>query len=796
MASAMLIFLYLRYETTYDRFHPDFENTWRIGTDLQVMGARQTYAVTSAGMAPALVAEFDDFTDFVRVFHVYYFLRDVVYQYEERQLFEKEVYAVDSTFFNLFGAKFLEGNAQGALSQPFDMVLTEPMAHELFGAGPALGKRVFVPGAGYFTVRAVIEEPPLNTHLRYRGLISISTLHHLDELFNRSFGPGVQWSTLEETFGSTLVWSYLRTRPGFSPASFMEVHWPGFHEKHIRSIARQHGLDIQLLFQPLASIHMDSGWLYDRSTQWVQMQALDPSLVKVFFAIALFLLVVAAINYANIAISNFNKRRMEMAMVKILGSDSRQVFAGFFTEAIITAGVGLILGLVLLELILPSVNLFLGTELALNFREDVVISAMVLLVLLSTSMLAGLSPALYFARARVAGLMLYRKNHGRKSLILKKLLVCFQFAISAFMIASSLLVYRQMEFMQQMDVGYNTRHIAAIELQGRFARENVHILDSLLWENAGVEQTAATGYVFTMMPITHSVLMETSEGMRVKSINTVHVTGDYLELMGIEIYNENGRVDASLLNDPGKIFINQALADTMGFERVTGRTITTHFQFLDGRLRSEREVAGIIDNVHYALLNQPAEPLILIPMMGLPNYLVVRFAEGQSAHMKEILERAWMQYDPGSQVAGFFLSDIVEDFFLRQQRLSRFFGYFAWMCVLISFLGVFGITAYNLEQRSSEIAVRRVLGAGWWDVFTTFFADYRQLLLIAFATGGLVAYLSLQQWLAGFAYSAGLSAWPFLGAALLVGATVILAVGIHAWRASRIQPGSALRTNA
>lgn len=793
MASALLILLFLRFETNYDNWHSRKDDIYRMGTAMQIFDQEQNFAVSSAGMAPLLVNEFSQLQSYVRIFHIQYFLRDLVYRYNERHIYNSEVFAVDSTFFDFFTYDFLEGNPLNILIDPFSIVLTRSMANEIFGTSSAVGKKLWVKNAGYFTVTAVVEDSPINTHFQFSALISVSTLYELGHMFEQAFGRGVHWSHFENTLGSLIVWTYVMTDGNFDPDDFLEKHWPDFHEKHITELIEKHQIDIDPIFQPLTSIHMDEDLLYDRSKEKVHVQIMTRQLVRVFFVIAMFLLAVAVINYTNILISHFNKRKKEMAIIKILGSGSRQLFIGFFVESFVIALVSLIIALFMVELIIPFINDFLLLDLTLKITEDYMIAVIIFSVFFFTSFLAGLFPAVFFAQISAIKLLMQRMRTGRKSILLKKVLVTVQFTISAFMISASFVAFQQMNYMQRMDPGYTFNNIAILEIHDNDIRANLNLLDSLFLEHSNVEKTARSNYIFSSFPIKHTALFEKDNHQTVRSFNTIQTTGKFLDLLDIRVFTDDQLINSEILDRSNGVFVNRAFVDSMGYDTPIGKTVTTHFQFLEGRLRTDRPIIGIMDNVHYAALHQPVEALIVMGMRSPPNYFVVRFTASERKEQLRIIHSVWDQFDHYYPAKFYFLEDIIEDFYVKQSNLSRFFGYFAWLCIIISFLGVFGITAYNMEQRTIEIGIRKVMGASWLDIFSTFFKDYLILLIIASLAGVFISYTLLDQWLAGFEYAVKISYFPFLIAIIMVTFTVWLAIGIHAFRTIYLNPAKALK---
>lgn len=795
MASALLILIFIRYETSFDKFHPDHENTYRVATGLTILDQQQQYAVSSAAFGPTVAERTPEIISFLRVFYLDYFLHDLIYRTAEgKSFFDTGIFAADSTFFDFFHADLIDGSLEGALDKPWAIVLTRNMAMKVYGHSQVAGERIQFGDSGLLTVSAVIEDPPLNTHFRYNALLSLSTLKEIQDVFARIFGSGVTWESFENTFGSTILWTYIKTTPDFSIPGFMEDIWPDIHRDFVEEIAIRSNVDMEPIFQPLASIHLESNLLYETGSEGHDWKLINRQLVNVFFVIAIFLIIIAVINYTNMAISQFNKRRKEMAMVRILGSRSRQVFSGFFAESFITSFISLIIALVLVEVVTSPLNSYLSVAMTSNITEDWFVLTAITGVFIFTATLAGIFPATFFAHTPPLQLLMTRLRESRKTLMLKKTLVSIQFAIAAFMVSAALVVHHQFTFMKEIDLGYQVENIAGIELKAPDNKRNIQLLDSILSSHPLVATTAATNFLFSMHPIKHTILYETTDGPRVQSVNNIQTTDEYLQMMGIEVEQYNPAMDASGFLQGNGILINEAMKKVMGFDDPVGKEIVTHFQFLEGAQQRKRELTGVITDVLYALLNQPVEPLVILPLPSpYARFLAVRFTSGSLAQQKEIIQDAWNRFDPGSPLILQHLEENVDAFFNYNERLSNFFSYFAWLCIIIASLGVFGITAYNMEQKRVEIGIRKVMGANPLDLSTMFLSDYFILFFWGGIAGLLVSRVLLGQWLDNFAFSAHLSFYPFMVAGFLIGLTVFLAVLIHIVRIFSLNPTITLR---
>jgi len=794
MASALIIILFLRYETSYDSYHPSHDLIYRIGTDLVILDHRQGYAVSSAPIAPAMAADYNEVESFLRIFPFNYFLHDVVFRHQEKYFTDDGIFAVDSTFFEFFSCVFLRGSAKGALRNPFSFVFTRSLAMRVFGHIDIVGKNIVLSNDHRFEVTAVIEDPPLNTQFRFTGLFSMSSLPLMPDMFENAFGPGMSWETFEGTYGSTVVWSYIKVAESFDPDGFLVNDWPIFHQKNISELISGREYDMEPIFQPMASVHLGSNLIYELSSERATMQIMNYQMVSVFFVIALFLIFIAAVNYTNLAISRFNKRRKEMAMVKILGSKAQHLFAGFFAEAIITAFVALVVSLVFLELILGQVNSFLNVSLMLDLTSNIETVAIVFSVFLLAAVLSGLFPALYFVYTPAYRLLANRFQTGKKTQRLKKALMVAQFAIAVFMISAAFIVYGQFDYMQDMDLGYKVDNISIVEIQANESKERVSELEMILQGYDKIKGVARTNYILSMYPIKHTILFEYDDGYAVRSFNNIQTSEEYLSMMGISVYSGYTTADTYGLLANNGVLVNKVLADSLLYENPIGKNLVTHYQFLEGRQRRNRVIRGYVDNFHYALLNKPVEPLVILPMPQIRvRYLAIEFEPMDMQARNNLIEGAWMLFGANSPLQYFHMEDSVSSFFSYNQNLSHFFSYFAWLCVLISFLGVFGITAYNIEQRGVEIAIRKVMGASGFDFFIMFFANYSILFLVGSILGLGASSILLSNWLSGFSYSVGISLFPLLRAAFMVGVTIFVAIFVHIVKILNLNPTHYLR---
>lgn len=786
MAAALLIFLYLNFETSFDRHHPDHEIIYRVGTDITLAGERQRVALNSVPIGPAIVEQVPEFTSFVRIFPANFYFRNLVYRYNDKSFQENTVFATDSTFFDFFHFDFLEGNSKNALTEPFSLVITQSMSERYFGDEKALGRSIEVEGAGNFIVTAVISNPLPNSHLQFEGFFSISTMPHLDHLFATGFQPGVTWDVMENNHTSRLVWVYVKTTDGYDPENFIRDKWEDFYETNIGDISFFD--DIKPIFQPLADIHLSSKLGYEMTNETGSVTMMSQELVKIFFITGIFLILLASINYTNISISRFQNRGKEIGIKKVVGAHKRDLVTQFLSESVITSLFAFLLALFILEISLPAINDLMGTPLSLSISEDSGLLLLYLVIAFFTGILSGAYPAVYFSRIQPLKVLHIRFTAGRGSLGLKKLLIIIQFVISVFMIISTMVVVQQLRFINKKDLGFDRENIVVVELKDNYSRRSANVLKNKLLQEPFFENAALSNYFPSRLSYSNNVEIVREDDIFSISVNIVQVDADYPEFMKMELA-EGRFFDPEEPSDyHNAVLINQEAQRLFGLDNPIGKTLRTEFTWPDGTVTGERTVVGVIKNFHYTTLNRPVEPILVYPMANQANYLNLKIRGNYTSEAIKTLEKEWQNFRPGYPLIYSFLDQIIDQMYISQQILSMFFASFALLCIIIAFLGLYGISAYSIEQRTREIGIRKVLGADINEIIYLLGREFFILIIIAGILASLLAVYFLSEWLQGFAYHTQLTPLPFITGIASAFIVAIFAVLIHAWKAARLNP--------
>ena len=791
MAAALLIFLYLSFETSFDRHHPDHEIIYRVGADITLAGERQKVALNSAPIGPLLVDQVPEFTSSVRIFPVNFFFRNLIYRYKEKSFQENTVFATDSTFFDFFHFDFLEGKAGNALTEPFSIVMTQSMAQRYFGSEQAYNKTIEVECAGNFRVTAVISDPLPNSHLQFQGFFSISTMPQLDHLFAEGFQPGVNWEMMENNHNSRMLWVYVKTARDYDTNHFITEKWEDFYETHIGDISFFN--DIRPIFQPLADIHLTSKLGYEMTNETGSVTMMSPELVKIFFIIGIFLLVLASINYTNISLSQFQNRGKEMGVKKIMGARKSDLMSQLFSESILTSLAAFLVALLILELSLPAINNLMSTPLSLRINEDSRLLFLFLAIAVFTGVLSGAYPAVYFSRFSPLKVLNVRFTAGKGSLGLKKLLIIIQFVISVFMIISTIVVAQQLAYINNKNLGFDRENILVVELKDKYSRQGAGILKNNMLRSPFIENAALSNYFPSRLSFSNAVEIARENDILNIPVNIVQVDADYPEFMQMKL-SEGRFFDPEEPSDyHNAVLINQEAQILFGWDNPIGKTLNMGFLWPDGTYTGERKVVGVIKDFHYTSLHRSIEPLLLYPIADQAHYLNLKVSGTNTGAAIKTLEKEWQNFRSGYPLEYTFLNQIIDQMYISQRILSIFFASFAILCILIAFLGLYGISAYSIEQRTREIGIRKVLGADIKGIIYILGREFFVLIIIAGFLASLFAFYFLGEWLSGFAYHTKLTILPFLAGIASAFTVAVFAIISHVWKAARLNPSEMVK---
>ncbi|MDX1585384.1 MAG: ABC transporter permease [Balneolaceae bacterium] len=762
IAVCMLIFRYVSHELSYDRYHEKSDRIYRVTMD----HPQAHIALTPSMILPTLEKLYPEVETGVRIFDVGKFQPLVISN--ENHVFEEQKFAyADSTLFRVFDFELLAGNPNTALSGPNSLVISRDMAVKYFGSQNALGQSLKV-NDREFEVTGVMENIPGNSHFRYDFFASLVT---------RS-----GWSELSDnTWRSANFYTYLvLDDPG--GASDLKQKVDTFIEENFSENDFAASLDI--LFQPLTNIH-----LYSEVEGEIAPQS-DIRYVIAASAIAFIILIIACINYMNLATARSAGRSREVGIRKVLGSEKRQLIGQFYGESAFLTLIAIALSFLLMELFLPWFNSLTGQTIFINYASLgfwLLIAGTGLLV----TVVAGSYPALMLSSFKPSEVLKGKKISSGSSR-LRKILVVFQFAASIFMIICTLVIYRQIDFIQDKELGYKQDNVLVLtaysDVENRFAT-----LQSELMRISDVEGVAMSSETPTSIRAAYGPDIEGVEEGPNFVINALRVTPGFSDALNIELaagrdFTEGDFTRANQSEEREyAILINEATARHFGMnpEELIGRGAS-----IGG---ASGNIVGVVRDFHFASLHRPIEPLFIFPR-GSFNKLLISFRSTDVQKVLNDTEAVWNRLFPQYPFNYEFLDQEYNALYQQETRAGYIFNSFAILAIFVACLGLVGLASYLVEERNREIGIRKVLGATSVQVMALFSKDFIILVLAGFLVSVPLAWYAMGEWLQNFAYRIDIGWYVFLLAGAITLLIAIATVSYQALRAATLDPVESLRS--
>ena len=776
IACCIILGLYLRSELTYDQYHSNHENIYRIVNEFNANGNLDTFAITSPVIGQMLTEEYPEVIDYVRLRPI---RQKLLYHYEDKSYYWDNVYFGDDNLFEVFDFEIIYGDPETALDEPGTAAVCESFARMFFGDENPIGKVIRGDNGVPNTITLVFADLPENTHVRFEVIGSYNN--------EQLRIPENMTARRQQLFGVN-DFTFLVMADGYDPEDFKRIS-DEFFAKHMEAQGRQLNWTWRAWLQPLRDMHLYSDVAYDEPTG--NLYALYG-----FAAVAVFILLVACINYMNLSTARYAKRAREVGMRKILGANRVQLILQFLGEALCFTLLSLAIGVLLVEITLTvtPINSLLDTDLALDLATEPQLVAWLLTLGLGIGIVSGLYPAFYLSSVLPLSGLLTDQKAGKAGIRLRELLVLIQFTISVGVIACTLLMAAQMRYISDKELGFSKENRVLITIRGVDLIEKIPVMKTELLKNSNVlGVTTSASILGGDMPI-NGFQVETNDGqMETTTLTHMNVGDDYLQVMGIELI-EGRDFRKRLLTDVGTSYIvNETLVQKMGWENPLGK-----------RMQNGR-VIGVIRDFHYASLHTPIAPYALhadvnnfdnIPANIRPyilQHMVVNIAGENIRGTLGYLEEQFNEFDPKHPFEFHFLDDSLDELYLSEQRIMELTGIFAAVCIFISCLGLFGLAAFTTEQRTREIGVRKVMGATTSQIILLLAKNILILVLLGAVIASLASWYVIQEWLEGFAYHTDINPLVFLFAALLSAAVAYLTLAMQTFRTAQANPVNALR---
>lgn len=785
IACSLVLGQFLRAELSYDRHNLQYERIYRVENAFTSGSSTERFATTSRMLGPMLKEQYPaQVQAFVRFSHNGNTLGkgtpirrgDTVYYWDD-------TYWVDDNVFDVFTPDVLWGDPKTALKETNAVAVSEKFARAYFGDANPVGQIVTTDIGNSWKITLVYRDQPANTHLKY------------DMLFSASMtilrGPDDSSQRRQNLWGAG-DYTYLLMSPEFRKADWARIN-DDFYKRFMEDTGKRRGSTWHSWLQPLADIHLHSDVSGDLPTR-------NPMYLYGCAAVGLFILLVACINYMNLATARATRHARSVGIRKILGASRGGLALQFLGEALGFSVVALVLGVLLVKLALAVTPLdaLMDHEVSLNFLRDPALSGWLVGLAVLMGLLSGVYPALYLSHWAPLTALTGRYLAGKGSLLLREGLVVLQFTVSAAVIAATLLMTAQMHYVANKDLGFTKQNRLVVTLRGVPTLEKVPAIRSELGKDANILGIAQVNAMLGEPTAYNLVQIESNDGgMESNQLSSMPVSQEFAQVMGLSLLK--GRdFPQQLLTDTGTgVLVNESLVRKMGWIEPIGKRL----QLGDQMAR----VIGVVRDFNFKSLHTAVEPLVLRPLstdysrVGTVDHTFMirklvmnvsgRDVDRTLAHIERVVHEA----DPRHPFEFEFLDARLDGLYKDEHQLTRLIGIFAGICIFIACLGLFGLAAFATEQRTREIGTRKVLGATALQIILLL--ARRELVLVALASiiASVVAYFAIGAWLTGFAYRARIDFFIFVYATLGAAAVAFLTIALQSYRTASADPATTLR---
>lgn len=770
IAATLFIILYVADELSYDRFHSKIDRMYRVGLNGKLAGQEVHVVSTPPPLAGAMVAEVPGVEHALRLWQ----WGDVVIRHEDKVFTEDLIFHTDSNFFKVFSFELIEGDPETALIEPNSMVLTESNAKKFFGDEEKLGQIItFSNDNKAMKVTGIIEDPPHNSHFKYNYLISFSSndFGKSDQWISNSLHTyfileeGVNPENIESTLNNNLIPKYvgpaLQQFMGISLEQFLEQD--GAYGYFITAVKDIH------LFSDVDGELEPPG---------------DIAYIYIFVAIGLFIIIIASINFMNLSTAKSSGRAREVGMRKTLGSLKSQLISQFLLESTIYSFIAVALAAFVVSVLLPQFNLLSGKKLEFSqlLNPFMVFSAITLTLLIG--ILAGSYPAFYLTRFKVADVFKGSAAKGSKSGIIRGGLVVIQFSISILLIICTMLVYRQLQFTQNKNLGFDKEKVMVISNVDRLESNRKAFKDALQ-NDANI---VAASYSNSVIPgVNNTTIFRKPESEEDHIIGVYFADHEHFDVMGFELA-EGRNFSRDFPSDSTAMLVNESIVTAMGWENPIGEQLIS----FNGEEPLKITVVGVLKDYNFESLRDNIRP-IMIRLGDFGNDMTVRYTHNDPREAVKLIESKWKEVAPNEPFEFVFLDERFDEMYRAEQRLGVLFTIFTGLAIFIACLGLFGLAAFTAEQRTKEIGIRKAMGASSFTIVRLLSSEFVKFILIAFVISIYPAYYFISGWLENFVYRINISWWVFLLSGFLALFIALFTVSFQSVKASRLNPANTLR---
>ena len=772
ITSFILIMLYVVDELSYDRHHNKVNDIYRVCMVYDFEGVGENSASMPFPVAYTLKDEYPDMIDqVVRVFN-FQSTRNLV-EYEDLKFNESRFYFADSTYFQIFDHEFVAGDPLTALDEPASVVLTESMARKYFGDGDAMGKTLKFETRLPLKVTGIIRDVKSQSHLKFDFLASLSSVRPLFR------------GQLPQTWVWNPCWTYLVLNDEVRPDA-LEANFPAFINKYYFDAQRE---SITMYLQPMADIHLHSRLDYE----------LEPngnySYIVTLSVIAVFLLVIASINFMNLSTATAGSRSREIGIRKVTGADRTRLFIQFIGESLFLTLLAMILALVLIELLLPAFNTYTGKALTFNSLVNPTYILDLVVIWLFLGLLSGAYPALYLSSFKPLSVLKGNMGSESRSGMARKVLVVFQFTISIALIIGTMVIFRQVRYLQSAELGFNPKNIFLLPIHRTGVAIDFNTFKDEIMKNPDIVSVTAVDDIVGAAHNTHEFRHKGMTEEEWRFYPALVVQDDFIKTFEIEIVAGRDYHPKSQVDPVSAILVNEAMVKHLGWSS-NEEALGERFRSLNG----EEKIVGVFRNFQATSLREPSGPFVL-NIKEQPNhvlffmrYAAIRTSGKNTRETLAFLEKEWNRFEQNRPFDYTMLETELVSLYKEERNLGTLSLVFTALILFVAALGLFGLASFMAEKRTKEIGIRKVLGATVMNILFLLQRDFAKLILIAMVIAWPLAYYLIEElFLQQFALRVPFSIWIFLLSGAMALAISMIIISWRAISASLLNPVDTLK---
>ncbi|MCK5135128.1 MAG: ABC transporter permease [Bacteroidales bacterium] len=774
IASSIIILLFVLDELSFDRHNEHFEDIYRICICGKIQGNEMEAALSNAPMGATLKSDFPEVTESTRLFT---FDGDPIVRYEDRVFIEENFYYADSTFFNVFTAPAVQGDPQKMLNRPNTVVLTGEIARKYFGNEDPIGKMLKVgQREEIFEVTGVVNEFPENSHFRFNMLGSLTTMAIAEE---------TRW------LGNN-NYTYILIQDGFDP-DVLEAKFPPLLEKHMGpQLEEILGMTMEEFFSggnqygyflvPLKDIHLKSDLQFEINPGGSMTS------VVIFSIIAIFLIIIASINFMNLATASAAKRATEVGIRKVAGAGKRRLIWQFLTESFLITLFALILATVLVELFLPAFNNLAGKDLRLVILGYPYMLTGLLIIGLFVGFVSGSYPAFFLSSFKPVDVLKSGAMRGIRGSYLRSILVTIQFVITIVLFISTFVVNRQMNYIQKKDLGFDKRNLVVID-RTYVLYDKVESFRQELLKNPAILQVSGSSAVPGGLIGDNAYLPEGAGTDETHAINNLWADWHFNETYGLEVvegrwFNEDNPTDSFAL------ILNEAAVRALGFDDPLNKRLITA---IGDDSRVPNSIIGVIKDFNFQSLHQEIRPLVIRFNGSVPYQLSVRISGNQTGKTLTYIEETWNSFIEQQPVHMTFLEEDLAALYNNDEKTATVFSIFSVLAIFIASLGLLGLASFSAAQRTKEVGIRKAMGASISSVLVTLSSEFAWLILFATLVAWPLGYFFMKDWLQDYPERISLEPMVFVISTTLAFLIASVTVVLRVYQAASSNPAQSLR---